>query len=159
MGRLQSKQKRLVRVAKEEAEEKVTRAIFERDEAIKALEAEKADQKVREESIREKAVRKIMDYGISFRCSALFMVKKKYPDMDFFDISFSNMRGPEEERRNVQAVTAEGTEEPAQKEELAQGEEAQMQTVEAVTVDLATPGVESIVNDVDESSLVNVPSN
>ena len=45
-----------------------------------------------------------------------------------------------------------------QKDELVQGEEVQVQTVEAVTIDLPTPKVESIVNDVDESSLVNVPS-
>ena len=62
---LKSEQERLVRVAKEKAEEKVARAISEWDEAIKALEIEKANQKVREKSIREEAVRKIMDYGIS----------------------------------------------------------------------------------------------
>ena len=49
-------------MAKEEVEEKVARAISKRDEVIKALEAEKADQKVRDESIREEAVRKIVDY-------------------------------------------------------------------------------------------------
>ena len=38
-----SEQERSVRVAKEEVEKKVTRVIFERDEAIKAFEAEKAN--------------------------------------------------------------------------------------------------------------------
>ena len=113
---LKSKQERLIRVAKEEAEEKVARAISKRDEAIKALETGKADQKVREESIMEEDVRKIVDYGISFRHSALFMVKEKYPDLDFSDISFSDMRGLEEEGRNIQAIIAEGGEEPVQRE-------------------------------------------
>ena len=63
------------------------------------------------------------------------------------------MKGLEKEWYNVRAVTAKGT------KESAEGEEAQAQTVEAAMVDLPTSGVESIVNDVDESSLVNVPSN
>ena len=66
-----------------------------------------------------------MDYGISFRRSALFMVKEKYPDLDFSNICFSDMRGLEEEGRNVQAVIAEAAKESAQGEKLAQGEEAQ----------------------------------
>ena len=111
-------------MAKKEVEEKVARAISKLDEVIKALEAEKADQKVREESSREEAVRKIMDYGISFRHKTLFMVKEKYPNLDFFDISFSNMRGLEEEGCNVQVVTIEGAEESAQEGEPVQEEEA-----------------------------------
>ena len=149
---LKFEQERLVRMAKEKAKEKVSRAISERDDAITALEAEKADQKVKEESIREEAVRKIVDYGMLFRRSALFMVKEKYPDLDFSDISFSNMRGLKKEGGNVQVVIVERVEEPVQ------GEEAQTQTVEVATIDPQILGVESIVNDVDESSLVNVPS-
>ena len=87
-----SEQKRLVRVAKEEIKEKVARAISERDEAIMVLEVEKADQKVREETIKEKATRKIVQYGMTFKRSALFMVKEKYPDLDFSDITFSDMK-------------------------------------------------------------------
>ena len=94
---LKSEQERLVRVAKEEVEERVAKAIFEWDDTIKALEVEKADQKVREKSIREEAVRKIVDYGMFFRHLTLFMVKEKYPDLDFSDINFSDMRGHEEE--------------------------------------------------------------
>ena len=79
-------------MAKEEAEERVAKAMSERDEVIKALEVEKVDQKAREEAIREKAVRKIMQYGMTFRRLALFMVRKKYPDLDFSDINLLNMR-------------------------------------------------------------------
>ena len=95
---LKFEQERLVRVAKKEAEERVAKAISERDDAIKALEVEKADQKVREKSIREEAVKKIINYGMTFRRSALFMVKEKYPDLDFFDINFSDMKGHKKER-------------------------------------------------------------
>ena len=105
-------------MAKEEAKEKVARVISKRDEAIKALEAEKVDQKVREESIREDAVRKIVDYGMLFRHSALFMVKEKYPDLDFSDIVFSGMRGLEEEGHNIQVMTTEWV------KELVEGDEA-----------------------------------
>ena len=98
---LKFEQEWLVRMAKEKTKKKVARAILERGEAIKALEANQADQNVREESIREEVVRKIMDYGILFRRLALFMVKEKYFDLDFFDISFSDMRGLEEEGRNI----------------------------------------------------------
>ena len=40
---LKFEQERLVRVAKEETEERFAKAISERDDAIKALEIEKAD--------------------------------------------------------------------------------------------------------------------
>ena len=93
-----------------------------------------------------------MDYGLSFRRSALFMVKEKYLNLDFSDNIFSDMKGLEEEGCNVQVVTTEGA------RESVQGEEAQVQAVEAATIDLSTLGVESIVNDINESSLVNVPS-
>ena len=68
------------------------------------------------------------------------------------------MRGLKEKGRNVQVVTTEGVKESIQKGESVQGEEAQVQAVEAATIDLPTPRVESIVNDVNESNLVNVPS-
>ena len=93
-----------------------------------------------------------MDYEISFRRSTLFMVKEKYPDLDFSNISFSDMRGLEEEGRNVQVATTEGA------RESVQGDEVQVQTVETITIDPPTPGVESIVNDVNESSPVNAHS-
>ena len=46
--------------------------------------------------IKEEAVKTIVDYGMMFWHSALFMVKEKYLDLDFSDINFSNMRGHEE---------------------------------------------------------------
>ena len=51
---------------------------------------------------------------MSFRRSAWFMVKEKYPDLDFYDIIFSDMRGLEEEGCNVQVVTTEGARESVQ---------------------------------------------
>ena len=35
----------------------------------------------------------IIKYGMTFKRSALFMVKEKYPDFDFSDINFSDMKG------------------------------------------------------------------
>ena len=84
-------------MATEKVEEKLAKAIVDRDDAIKVLEVEKVDQKIREVAIKEEAVRKIVDYGMSFRRSALFMVKEKYPDLDFSDIKFSVMKGHEKE--------------------------------------------------------------
>ena len=87
----------MIRVTKEKVEEKVARAVSERDEAIKALEDERADQKVKEESIREKVkqevVRDIVKFGMTFKCLALFMIREKYPDLDFFNINFIDMMG------------------------------------------------------------------
>ena len=62
------------------------------------------------------------------------------------------MQGLEEEGRNVQVATTEGA------IESVQGDEAQVQAIKAITIDPLTLGVESIVNDVHESSLVNVHS-
>ena len=90
---LKSEQDRLVRVAQEKAEKKIDIATSERDDAIRAFEVEKAVQEIREKAIREEAALEIMKYGLTFRRSALFMVKEKYPDLDFFDINFSDMRG------------------------------------------------------------------
>ena len=88
-----SEQDRLVQVAQEEAEEKIAKATSERDDAIKALETERVVQEVREKAIREEAAIEIVKYGMTFRRSALFMVKEKYPDLDFSDINFSDMKG------------------------------------------------------------------
>ena len=38
----------------------------------------------------------IIKYGMSFRRSAIFMIKQKYPDLNFSDIKFSDMKGHEE---------------------------------------------------------------
>ena len=93
----------------------------ERDEAIKALEVEKVDQKVREEVIREEAVRKIVQYGMTYRRSVLFMVKEKYLDLDFSDINFLDMRGHDSPNLSglVQAASVQPVEEEeAQVEEI-----------------------------------------
>ena len=67
-------------MAKEEVEEKMAKAVFEKDEAIKALEDERVDQRVREAMIREEAkqeaIRDILKFWMTFRCSALFMIKE-----------------------------------------------------------------------------------
>ena len=82
----------MVRVAKK-VKEKIAAATFERDDALKALEEEKALLAIREKAIREKAGLQIIKYGMTFRRSALFMVKEKYLDLDFYDINFSDMKG------------------------------------------------------------------
>ena len=55
---LKFKQERLVRVAKQEAKEKVVRAIFEKEKAVKALKEERADEKAIEATIRKEAKEK-----------------------------------------------------------------------------------------------------
>ena len=83
------------------------------------------------------------------------MVKEKYPDLDFLDIIFSDMRGLEEEGRNVQVTTTKGVEKSIQRGEA----QVEMEVVEVATIVPLTPGVESIVNDVSESNPVNAHSN
>ena len=72
-------------------------AIFEKDEAIKAFEEERVGQRVREATIREEAKQEaigdILKFGITFRRSTLFMIREKYPDLDFSNINFIDMRG------------------------------------------------------------------
>ena len=82
----------MVRVAKK-AEEKVVVPNSERDSAVGALEKERAIFALREKAVQEEAWLQIIKYGMTFRRSALFMVKEKYPDLDFSDIKFSDMRG------------------------------------------------------------------
>ena len=48
---------------------------------------------MREAAVQEEAGLQIIKYEMSFRRSALFMVKEKYPDLDFLDINFSDMKG------------------------------------------------------------------
>ena len=48
---------------------------------------------VKEKAIREEAGLQIIKYGMTFRRSSLLMVKEKYPDLDFSDINFSDMKG------------------------------------------------------------------
>ena len=74
-------------MAKEEANEKVAKAVSERDEVRKTIEDERFDQKIREKMIREEAkqeaIRDIVKFGMTFRRSTLFMIREKYPDLDF----------------------------------------------------------------------------
>ena len=88
-----SKQDRLIRVAKEEIEEKITKAMSERDEAVLAFDTKRVIWAIREKALREETAMKVVKYGKTFRTFALFMVKEKYPDLDFSDINFSDMRG------------------------------------------------------------------
>ena len=152
-------------MAKKEAEEKVTRAMSERDEAIKAFEVKKADQKVREEVIREEAVKKIVQYGMTFRQSVLFMVKEKYPDLDFSDINFLDMRGHDSPNLSgpVQAASVQPVEEGrAQVEEVrrikgsVEADKVQAETTEETILDARSLVIESGANNV--KNVVLVPS-
>ena len=89
---LKSEQERLIRLAKE-AEEKIRVANSDRDTAIKALEEDRTLAAMREAAVREEAGLQIIKYGMFFRRSTLFMVKEKYPGLDFSDINFSDMKG------------------------------------------------------------------
>ena len=90
---LKSEQNRLIRVAKEEAEEKVAKAMSERDEAVLILDTERVTWAAREKELKEETAMEVVKYDKTFRTSALFMVKEKYPDLDFSDIKFSDMKG------------------------------------------------------------------
>ena len=79
-----------------EAEEKVMLANFERENAVGALEEEQTVFALREKAVREEIGLQIIKYGMTFRRSALFIIKEKYPDLDFSDINFSDMRDHEE---------------------------------------------------------------
>ena len=83
----------MIQVAKEEAEEKITKAMSERDEAVLILDTERVAWAAREKELREETVMEMVKYGKPFRTSTLFMVKEKYPDLDFSDIKFSDMKG------------------------------------------------------------------
>ena len=92
---LRTEQERLIRVVKE-AEEKIRVANSDRDGAVKTLEEERVVAVIRETAVREEAGLQIIKYGMSFRRSAIFMIKQKYPDLDFSDINFFDMKGHEE---------------------------------------------------------------
>ena len=130
---LRSEQERLIRMAKE-AEENIRVANSERDNAVKVLEEDRALAVMREATVWEDARLQIIKYGMSFRRSALFMVKKKYPDLNFSDINFSNMKGhdsadpPSNKAAVVQPV----------EEAVVGAEGAQKETVEGVN-DNVTP--------------------
>ena len=80
-----------------EVEEKIRVANLERDDAVKTLEEERAFATIKEAAVREEAGLQIIKYGLTFRRSAIFMIKQKYPDLDFSDIDFSDMKGHEED--------------------------------------------------------------
>ena len=77
------------RVAKVEVEEKL-KALSERDAVVNALEDERSDRKAVEEQIKKEAYdlakaeafNEILDYRMSFRRLALFMIREKYPNVD-----------------------------------------------------------------------------
>ena len=88
-------------MVKEKAEEKLTMVVSERDEAMKALEEERADQRTIEEQIKKEAFDKakeeamvdILTFEMSYRCSALFMIRQKYPDLDLSNVDLTFMEG------------------------------------------------------------------
>ena len=94
---LKFEQERLIQMASEEAEEKVAKAISEKKEAIKALEEERADRKATKatirEDVKEDAIGDILKYEMNYRRFALFMIRRKYPDLDFSDINFTDIEG------------------------------------------------------------------
>ena len=91
----------------------------ERDEAVKTLKEERAVAAIKEAAVREEAGLQIIKYGMSFRRSAIFMIKQKYPDLDFSDINFSDMKGYEENPpAPVNAAPAQPIEEVPQAEEV-----------------------------------------
>ena len=63
--------------------------------------------------IRKEAAIEIVKYGMTFRRSALFMVMEKYPNLDFSDINFSDMKGHDsaDPLRLVQAAPVQPAEE------------------------------------------------
>ena len=117
-----------------ETEEKIRVANSERDNAVKALEEDRALAAMREAAVREEAGLQIIKYGMTFRRSALFMVKKKYPDLDFSDINFSDMKGHDSADllSSNKAVVVQPVEEAVVGTEGAQGE-----TVEGVNDNVA----------------------
>ena len=90
---IKSEQERLIQMAKEKAKEKITKAMSERDEAVLILDTERVAWAAREKELKEETAMEVVKYGKTFRTSALFMVKEKYPDLDFSDIKFSDMKG------------------------------------------------------------------
>ena len=61
----------------------------------------------------------IIKYVMSFRRSAIFMIKQKYPDLDFSDINFSDMKGHKENPPvPVNAAPVQPVEEVPQAEEV-----------------------------------------
>ena len=120
---LRSEQDRLNRVVKE-AEEKIRVANLERDDAVKTLEEERALAAIKEAAVREEAGLQIIKYGLTFRRSAIFMIKQKYPDLDFSDIDFSDMKGYEEDPpASADAAPAQPIEEVPQAGEIVEVED------------------------------------
>ena len=129
---LRSEQERLIRVAKK-AEEKIRVAHSERDTTVKALEEDRAVATMRETTVREEVGLQIIKYKMSFKRSALFMIKEKYPDLDFSDIHFSNMKGHEENPPvPVNAASVQSVEEVPQAEGVVEVEGTQGEIVGGV---------------------------
>ena len=43
------------------------------------------------EQVKQKAVADIVTFGMSFRCSALFMIRKKYPKLDLSNANLTKI--------------------------------------------------------------------
>ena len=90
-------------MAKAEVEEKLAQALVENEQAVKAVEEEKVNLRAIEESIRseafdwakEGAIADIVKFGMGFRHSALFMIRRKYPNLDLSYVDLTLMEGHE----------------------------------------------------------------
>ena len=176
---LKFEQEILVQVAKEEVEEKVAKAIIEKDEAIKTLEKEKADQKTVEATIKEETkeetISDILKYEMSYRHSVLFMIKRKYPDLDLYNIDFTQIEGynvldPTDGseligdlnvERATQVAVRGGIREEGTGEIQVEGVgKIQVEGTEDINFNPFSLGIEFDVNlPINEEELVNVPSN
>ena len=81
-------------MAKAKVEKKLAQTLSEREQAVKVLEEEKVDRIAANEAIKREAFEQakqevmavIITFGMSFKRSTLFMIKKKYLDLDLSDI-------------------------------------------------------------------------
>ena len=98
---LKSEHERLIRVTKAKVKENMAQAYLEREQAIKALEKERVDQRAFEKAIRNEAfdqtkveaLTDIVKFGMSFKCLALFMIMKKYFELNLFDVNLTLIEG------------------------------------------------------------------
>ena len=88
-------------MAKAKVGEKLSQALSKREQAVKALENERADRASIEEVIqneafkqaKQKAMADIVTFGIGFKRLALFMIEKMYLELDFSNVDLTKMEG------------------------------------------------------------------
>ena len=93
------------------------------------------------EQAKEKAIKDIVKYRMTFKRSALFFIREKYPNLDFSDINFLEMRGHDiqdpDEGGSAQTERAGGV------QESVQGEGVQVQAAEDTMFNPQSLGIES----------------